>query len=236
MSNLSSSHLTPVATSGSPALAFYEHSVVASQLWNRPELSSRDRSIITVAALISRHQVSVLKSQFQLALDNGVSAAEISEMIAHLAFYAGFGCAPAAAVVAAQVFEQRAIQTSDLPGAKITPLPVDDAAEAQRAEQVSRNFATVSAGLVKFTTDAVFNDLWLRPDLAPRDRSLVTVSALVANSQVAQIPFHLNKAMDNGVTEQQAGEALTQLAFYAGWPNAFSALPVFKQVLESRLS
>lgn len=233
MNNLSSSHLTPVATSGSPALAFYEHSVVASQLWNRPELSPRDRSIITVAALISRHQVSALKSQFQLALDNGVSAAEISEMIAHLAFYAGFGCA---AVAAAQVFEQRALPASYLPGAKITPLPVDEDAEAQRAEQVSRNFATVSAGLVKFTTDTVFNDLWLRPDLAPRDRSLITVSALVANGQVAQIPFHLNKAMDNGVTEQQAGEALTQLAFYAGWPNAFSALPVFKQVLESRLS
>jgi 4-carboxymuconolactone decarboxylase len=80
----------------------------------------------------------------------------------------------------------------------------------------------------------VFNDLWLRPDLAPRDRSLVTVSALVANGQVAQIPFHLNKAMDNGLTQQQAGEALTQLAFYAGWPNVFSALPIFKQVFASR--
>ena len=52
--------------------------------------------------------------------------------------------------------------------------------------------------------------------------------------QVAQIPYHLNRAMDNGLTKAQAGELLTQLAFYAGWPNVFSALPVFKDVFEKR--
>jgi 4-carboxymuconolactone decarboxylase len=76
--------------------------------------------------------------------------------------------------------------------------------------------------------------LWLRPDLAPRDRSLVTVSALIASGQVAQVPFHLNRAMDNGLTRAQASEALTHLAFYAGWPNVFSALPVAKDVFEKR--
>ena len=80
----------------------------------------------------------------------------------------------------------------------------------------------------------LFRDLWLRPDLAPRDRSLVTVSALITAGQVAQIPFHLNKAMDNGLTRAQAGEVLTQLAFYAGWPHVFSAVPVVKEVLASR--
>jgi 4-carboxymuconolactone decarboxylase len=74
----------------------------------------------------------------------------------------------------------------------------------------------------------------LRPALAPRDRSLVTVSSLIASGQVAQIPYHLNRAMDNGVTEGQASELLTQIAFYAGWPNAFSALPVVKDVFEKR--
>jgi 4-carboxymuconolactone decarboxylase len=63
---------------------------------------------------------------------------------------------------------------------------------------------------------------------------VVTVSALVATGQVAQIPFHLNRAMDNGLTKAEASEALTQLAFYAGWPNVFSALPVVKSVLEKR--
>jgi 4-carboxymuconolactone decarboxylase len=76
--------------------------------------------------------------------------------------------------------------------------------------------------------------LWLRPDLAPRDRSLVTVSALVASGQVAQIPYHLNRAMDNGLTQVQVGEVLTQLVFYVGWPNVFSALPVAKEVFAKR--
>jgi 4-carboxymuconolactone decarboxylase len=92
----------------------------------------------------------------------------------------------------------------------------------------------ISPGLVQFTGDLLFKDLWLRPGLAPRDRSLVTVSALIANGQAAQIPFHLNKAMDNGQTQVQVSELLTHVAFYAGWPNAFSAVPVVKGVFDSR--
>ena len=92
----------------------------------------------------------------------------------------------------------------------------------------------MAPGLVQYTTDLLFNDLWLRPDLAPRDRSLVTVSALIAAGQVAQVPFHLNKAMDNGLTLAQAAEVITHLAFYVGWPNAMSALPVAKEVFEKR--
>jgi 4-carboxymuconolactone decarboxylase len=76
--------------------------------------------------------------------------------------------------------------------------------------------------------------LWLRPALAPRDRSLVTVSALIASGQVAQITYHLNRAMNNGLTKEQASEVVTHLAFYAGWPNVMSALPVVKGVFESR--
>ena len=62
----------------------------------------------------------------------------------------------------------------------------------------------------------------------------MTVSALIATGQVAQIPYHLNRAMDNGLTKEQAGEVITHLAFYVGWPNAFSALPVLKDVFEKR--
>jgi 4-carboxymuconolactone decarboxylase len=92
----------------------------------------------------------------------------------------------------------------------------------------------VTPGLHRFTTDILFRDLWLRPDLAPRDRSLVTVGALIASGQVAQIPYHLNRAMDNGLTRAQAAEVVTHLAFYAGWPNAMSAVPVVKGVFDNR--
>ena len=87
---------------------------------------------------------------------------------------------------------------------------------------------------MQYTRDLLFRDLWLRPALAPRDRSLVTVSALIASRQIAQITYHLNRAMDNGLTKRQASEVLTQLAFYAGWPNVFSAMPVVKGVFEKR--
>jgi 4-carboxymuconolactone decarboxylase len=113
-------------------------------------------------------------------------------------------------------------------------LPLDEKAEAARAAMVEQNFGKVAPGVVQYTTEALFRDLWLRPGLAPRDRSLVTVSALVANGQAAQITYHLNRAMDSGLSEAQASEALTQLAFYAGWPNVFSAMPVFKDVFAKR--
>ncbi len=60
------------------------------------------------------------------------------------------------------------------------------------------------------------------------------MSALIASGQVAQVTYHLNRAMDNGLTQTQAAEMVTHLAFYAGWPNAFSALPVLKDVFEKR--
>ena len=60
------------------------------------------------------------------------------------------------------------------------------------------------------------------------------MSALIASGQVAQIAYHLNRAMDNGLTQTQAAETVTHLAFYAGWPNTFSALPVVKDVFEKR--
>ena len=68
----------------------------------------------------------------------------------------------------------------------------------------------------------------------PRDRSLVTITALIANGQSAQVSYHLNRAMDNGLTQAEAAEAITHLAFYVGWPNVFSVLPVAKDVFEKR--
>jgi 4-carboxymuconolactone decarboxylase len=139
-----------------------------------------------------------------------------------------------AVAVAKDVFAERRIGSDQLAPASPPLLPLDEASEAQRASRVAEQFDTVAPGVVQYTTDALFRDLWLRPDLAPRDRSLVTVSALIASGQVAQMPYHLNRAMDNGLTQEQAAEAITHLAFYAGWPNIFSALPVVKDVFEKR--
>lgn len=165
-----------------------------------------------------------------------MKAGELSEVITHLAFYAGWGNAAAAVAAARGVFAARSIGAEQLPIADGPMLPLNDAAEADRVARVNEEFGAVAPGVVQYTTDLLFRDLWLRSALAPRDRSLVTVSALIAAGQVAQIPYHLNRAMDNGLTQKQASEVLTHLAFYAGWPNVFSALPVAKGVFEKRPS
>ncbi|MBX7454189.1 carboxymuconolactone decarboxylase family protein [Mycolicibacterium sp. 3033] len=218
----------------SPALAGYRDQIVEAELWQRPGLSARDRSVVTVASLIARNQTVDMREQFSTALDNGVTAGELSEIITHLAFYAGWPNAQAAVAAAEPVFADRGIDPADLPVAEPELLPLDQQAEAARRANVEQNYGGVSPGVEQYTTEVLFTDLWLRPDLAPRDRSLVTVSALVANGQVEQVPFHLGRAMDNGLTREQAGETLTQLAFYAGWPNVFSALPVFREVFAGR--
>ena len=217
-----------------PALAKYAQGMLLGDVWKRPGLTPRDRSLITLAALIARNQTVEMAHYLNLALDNGVQPREISEIITHLAFYAGWGNAMSAVAVAKDVFARRGIGADQLPAASPELLPLDEAAEAQRAARVGEQFGAVAPGVVQYTTDVLFRDLWLRPDLAPRDRSLVTVSALIASGQVAQIPYHLNRAMDNGLTQEQAGEVITHLAFYAGWPNAFSALPVAKDVFDKR--
>lgn len=217
-----------------PALQQYANQRLMGEVWKRPDLSSRDRSVVTLSALIARNQTIEMQQYVSLALDNGVKPGEISEIITHLAFYSGWGNAVAAANIAQQVFKARGITAAQLPQADEKLLPLDEEAEAARATQVAANFSAVSPGVVQYTGEVLFRNLWLRPGLAPRDRSLVTVSALIASGQVAQITYHLNRAMDNGLTKAQASEVLTQLAFYSGWPSVFSAMPVVKEVFEKR--
>jgi 4-carboxymuconolactone decarboxylase len=216
-----------------PALEKYAQGPLAD-LWKRPGLTPRDRSIVTIAALIARNQTIEMPYYFNLALDNGVKPREISEIITHLAFYSGWANAISAAAVAKAIFAERKLGADQLPPASPALLPLDKEAEARRASNVEQQFGSVAPGVVQYTTDVLFRDLWLRPDLAPRDRSLVTVSALIASGHSAQITHHLNRAMDNGLTREQAAEVVTHLAFYSGWPNVFSALPVVKDVFEKR--
>lgn len=218
-----------------PALDKYTQDRLLGDVWKRPGLSARDRSVVTLAALIARNQTIALADHLKLALDHGLKAAEISEIITHLAFYSGWANATAAVAVAKGVFAERNIGPDQLSAVSPTLLPLNEATEADRAKRVDDQFGAMFPGVVQYTTDILFRDLWLRPDLAPHDRSLVTVSALIANGQVGQVSYHLNRAMDNGLKQEQAGEVITHLAFYVGWPNVFSAMPVVKEVFEKRV-
>ena len=78
--------------------------------------------------------------------------------------------------------------------------------------------------LAELTDEVLFGDIWERTEFAKRDRSIVTVSALVAMYRIEQLPFHLNRALENGVTKEELIEIITHLAFYSGWPTAASAI------------
>jgi 4-carboxymuconolactone decarboxylase len=93
-----------------------------------------------------------------------------------------------------------------------------------------RAFGTFAPGLVHHTDKVLFDEVWERPELSKRDRSLITVAALLAGGNIDQLNFHLPYARDNGVTEQELIEAITHLAFYTGWPKAMSAMTIAKQV------
>ncbi|SOC07042.1 carboxymuconolactone decarboxylase family protein [Rhodobacter maris] len=217
-----------------PALAAYATDDLLGKVWTGAELSLRDRALVTFAALMTRHETDTLARHADLALEAGVSPAELSETITHLAFYTGWGNAIAATEALAPIYDARGITMADLPAVSPELLPLNAEAEAARDAMVTANFGTVSPGVVETTRDILFRDLWLRPDLAPRDRSMVTVAALIAAGQPEQMTFHLNRAMDNGLTQTEAGAMLSHLAFYAGWPKVFSALPVAKAVFEAR--
>lgn len=89
----------------------------------------------------------------------------------------------------------------------------------------------VAPKLVELTDGVLFGDIWERPGLSKRDRSLITVATLVALYRSNELPFHLARALENGVTREELIEAITHLAFYAGWPNAMTAMTVMKDVL-----
>jgi 4-carboxymuconolactone decarboxylase len=93
-------------------------------------------------------------------------------------------------------------------------------------------FADIAPALADYTQDVLFGDVWKRPGLSPRDRSLVTVACLISLYRTNEMPFHLKRALENGVSREELIEAITHLAFYAGWPVASTALSIARRVFE----
>ncbi|MBF4579588.1 carboxymuconolactone decarboxylase family protein [Frigoribacterium sp. VKM Ac-2530] len=87
--------------------------------------------------------------------------------------------------------------------------------------------------LAELTDDVLFADVWNRPELSARDRSLITVAVLAAGGHTGQLPFHLGRALENGVRRDELIEAITHVTLYAGWPNGMAAMAVAKDALGS---
>ncbi len=137
----------------------------------------------------------------------------------HSSLLAGFAaCAMLASTASAQATRASA------PAATAAPA-------ATKAQQM---FGDMSPKLAELTDKVLFGDVWERPGLSKRDRSLVTVSALIAMNRPDQLRSHLQRARDNGLHEAEIVEAITHLAFYSGWPNAVTAIGIAKEVFQKK--
>jgi 4-carboxymuconolactone decarboxylase len=222
----------------SPTLEKYTLDVIVGDLWKRPGLSPRDRSIATLSALIARNQTIGMLYYFNLALDNGVTPAEISEIITHMAFYAGWPNAFSAVAIVKDIFAERGVDSSVLPVLQPELLSLDKVVpeEAFRVEFIKGNVEPVSDIFAKYTGDLLYHEVWLRPGLTPRDRSLVTVAALIALGSTQFLGLYLNRALGHGLTKEQVAELLAHLSFYSGWPNLISASLAVKEIFGTNAS
>ncbi len=104
------------------------------------------------------------------------------------------------------------------------------AEELSAAQKAIGDFAPK---LVELTDEVLFGDIWERPGLSKRDRSLITVTTLVALYRTDQLGFHLRRALENGLSKDELIEAVTHMAFYTGWPNAMTAITQLKDIVNS---
>jgi 4-carboxymuconolactone decarboxylase len=212
-----------------PGLATLTDDVLYGDVWRRPELSPRDRSLVTVSVLIATGKTAQLAGHLGRAFTNGVKPSESSALLAHLAIYCGWPSAVSALEVYDQVYKTRNIETSSL--AAVSPRLPPAASETTRADATRAELGTVAPKFAQLTNDVVFGDLWRRPDLSLRDRSLVTIAALAAMGDDDQLDLYLRLGVEAGLTRAQITEALTHLGFYAGWPKATRAMNAVPRAL-----
>ncbi|MEE2638032.1 MAG: carboxymuconolactone decarboxylase family protein [Acidobacteriota bacterium] len=212
---------------GSPYLGELRNSVVYGEIWERPQLSKRDRSLITVAVLqaLVRDE---LRLHIPRGLDNGLTPAEISEIILHVTFYAGWPTGVQASVMAAAVFAERGLEIGPLERAP------EMADQPETPASASGAYAAVPR-LGELRNSVLYGDVWERPVLSKRDRSLITVAVLQAMYATNQLRTHIGRALDeNGVTPQELSEAILHVTFYAGWPAAVNAGGLAAEAYEDR--
>jgi 4-carboxymuconolactone decarboxylase len=212
-----------------PGLATLTDDVLYGDVWRRPELSPRDRSLVTISVLIATGKPAQLAGHLGRALDNGVQPGETSGLLAHLAMYCGWPSAVSALDVYNQVYTARKVDTTALRAAG-SRLPAPDS-DAARGKAVTEELGAVAPKFVQLTNDVVFDDLWRRSDLSLRDRSLVTIAALAAMGDDDQLDPYLRRALESGLTRAQITEALTHLGFYAGWAKATKAMTAVTRTL-----
>ena len=211
---------------GSPYLRELRNSLVYGEIWERSQLSKRDRSLITIAVLqaLAREELAI---HIPRGLENGLSPEEISEIILHVTFYAGWPTGVQASLTAAEAFEDRGVSLGDLPRAPA-------GSDVSTPGSLSDAYAAVPR-LGELRNSLLYGDIWERPLLSKRDRSLVTVAVNQALYATNELRLHIDRALDqNGVTPQEISEVILHVTFYAGWPAAVNAGRLATAAFEAR--
>ncbi len=219
----------PAAPTGAydaaPYLGQIRNDVVYGDIWERPQLSPRDRSLITVAVTQALYATNELRLHIGRALDNGVSQSEVAEVIAHVLWYSGFPTAVNAARVATAVFQERGL-----------PIPTPGSSPREPRPDAEPEFPNAYPAIpyVRDLLNLLYGETWTRAELSPRDRSMITVAVGTALYATSEVRYHIGRGLDNGLTQEEVSELITHVTFYSGFPTGVNAARAAAEVFEAR--
>ena len=214
------------AYDAAPYLGQVRNTYVYGDIWERPNLTKRDRSMITVAVNQALYATNELRLHMGRALDNGITQTELSEIIAHVLWYSGFPTGVNAARVATEVFAARNLPA--IPSAASPRQPPED------PELEFPDAYPQTPYLRDLLNQVLYAETWKRTELSPRDRSMITVAVGTALYASSEVRYHVGRALDNGVTQDEISEIITHVTFYSGFPTGVNASRVSAEVFEAR--
>ncbi|MBW2270980.1 MAG: carboxymuconolactone decarboxylase family protein [Deltaproteobacteria bacterium] len=222
----------------------------AGEIWSRPGLGRRDRSLVAISFLTALGREKELHHHVAGGLNHGLSRDEIDEIMVQISAYAGVPFALAGARAAAQVFAER-----DGTEQRTTPpAPAELKDEEKRradgldvlstllgevylgAEATEAAIIEQQGDMGRLVMDFAFGDVWSRPQLSRRDRSLVVISVLTALAAALELEIHLRGALNHGVTPEEIEEVMIMMVFYGGFPRAIDGLLCARKVFSATSS
>lgn len=216
---------------------------VVGEMWNRPQLSRRDRSLMIIAVLATQSRDEELVLHTGIGLRHGLTRAEIEEINLHVSAYAGFPAAMAANRRMEQAFreaegvekiqarngadhlgdDERLQRSADVRKAMTA------GAAASEPEQDLANMRDLLGDVGELALHWAFGEIWARPQLSRRDRSLIVIAILTALGQEAELAFHVPAGLNHGLTQIEIEEIMTHLSLYAGFPRAVDGMRAAKK-------
>lgn len=224
------------------ALGSFAVDVVMGDVWARPQLSRRDRSLIVISVLATIGSTEELSTHTAIGLNHGLSRVEIEEILLHVAVYAGFPMAMAASRVVDDRFCQLdGVERLEARGPSRFAGDVERRASANEVRQTLTNgranvdpaadfdaFVDALGEVGKVAYEWAFGDVWSRDELSRRDRSIIVIAILTVLSRVDELAFHVPAGLHHGLSRTEIEEIMVQMTIYGGVPRAIEGSRAMK--------